>query len=146
MDVTMKMEKIISRLTSQEEFYKRAKELGITASRIFYNKNQLRNLLTIASTTLKITDILNYIKNQAAKTSGGDNWNKSGFAHELINLLYEDENQLIGKYKKEFVRQMTTVQTTEKVDAVNLQQVHLQLCREFIKQMVVQYNFLKSSD
>ncbi|MBN2533492.1 MAG: hypothetical protein JXB88_11395 [Spirochaetales bacterium] len=138
MDNKMKIYKEISYFTSRREFYEKAKKFGGNAKRI--SKTQLSNLLNLADTTFKVTDILNYIKNQAAKSKKNQNWNNNDFACKLIDLLYDNETGLICTYKKKIAN---NPEYKNELKEWNIQKIHLRLCRIFIRQMVVHYNYLK---
>lgn len=140
----MKIYKEIAYYTSTKEFYEKAENWGERAKKIFNQKTtQMSNLRTIAETTFKVTDILNYIKNQASKSWKNKDWNYNNFARDLIRLLYENENEIICTYKKQITGKPGFKDTLQEWER---QQIHLKLCRIFIKQMVVHFNYFKKEN
>lgn len=145
MDLKMKMLKEIAFYTSSTDFYQEAKEWGDKAAAIFEKKAQLQNLLNISNTTMKITDLLNYIKNQAGKEKKPKNgeepkgWLKDKFAGYLIDLLYDVENKTgLLAYTQKII---ASDNLKGLLNQYHEHEIHLKICREFIKQMVIHYNF-----
>ena len=136
----MKILKEIAYHTSTKEFYNEAKEFGERAAVNIEKKAQLQNLQTIADSTLKVTDILNYIKNQASKHSY---WNKDKFTSDILDYLYEKENEGLHEYQEKIIESENLKELS--LDHYDKQHVYLLICREFIKQVLVHYNFKKAT-
>lgn len=148
-----------------ERFYEKAQALGSHAYKAFKDKRraQLTGLENIAESSLKTSDIFDYIKKQIARSDAGKDWR----AESLGDLLEDEVSQGFGE------RLMTRLQELpERVDVicksvgivtepgkgkskqdqelerVNLrenrwkrQEIHVRLMREFIRQLVVQYEY-----
>jgi len=140
MDNYMKIVKEIAFHTSTKAFYDEAKLYGERASKTKDLKNtQLQNLMSIADFTFKVTDILNYIKNQASKHR---NWNTENFANDMLNYLDHDGG--ICEYKKKIIESENLKEIA--LNEYDKQDIYLKICREFIKQMLIHFNFEKSKE
>ena len=88
-------------------------------------KSQLEKLRGIADCALKVSDVLNYIKNQAARH---EKWRENDFADELL----EKVNIKLRKDMNEVCSQLPSPPTSD----LEKQQIHLMLIREYINQFV----------
>ena len=141
--------KIIREVNIQaENFYEYAIELGDHAAYAFQDLNrskknshrsQMTGLETIAESTLKTSDVFDYIKKQTARF---DYWRKGypkhtnpseGFGERLKNYL---EVELMNKRDGICNR----LGINDKNDPQR-RRIHLLLIRQFIRQMVVQYEY-----
>ena len=75
MNQQMKILKEITRVADSDSFHERAEMLGNIASEAFgsRHRNQMTNLESIANSTLKVTDVLDYIKKQVARAKKKQN-------------------------------------------------------------------------
>ena len=139
-----------------EAFYNDAVELGDHAAKAFHDLNsskrnshrsQMTELENIAEGALKTSDIFDYIKKQIARF---DYWRKD--VQGKINVQ-EGFGELLKKYLEEKIAERRGVvckkigvakETDE--DKYMRQQVYLQLIRQFIRQMVVQYEYRVSQE
>jgi len=129
----MKIHKSVAAQTSTEEFYHKAENLGAKAANIFEDKGktQLNNLLNVTNSSMKVTDIIDYIKRQIGHGNRG--FEKDNFGDELINFLY-DELKIVRNNIASELKEL-------ELDEYQLQQIHLLLCRQFINSMVIHYNY-----
>lgn len=130
----MKIHKAIASQTSKEEFYHKAEVLGAKAANIFIEdkgKTQLNNLLNVANSSMKVTDIIDYIKRQIGHGNRG--FEKDSFGDELIHYLYNDLKNVRNSISSEL--------SELDIDEYQLQQIHLLLCRQFINSLVIHYNY-----
>jgi len=140
--------KIILRVNEQaERFYDKSEELGTLAAFSFREERgrerqqrhraQMTGLENIAETTLKATDVLDYIKKQIARQPG---WTKTyqgkSFGESLKRYI---ENNL----KADVAKVCTSVGIGDETDEDqrDRQQIYLNLIRQFIRQVVVQYEY-----
>jgi hypothetical protein len=145
---------LIIRVNNQagsEEFYKASQHVGMLAVQSFReelgnkkqerHRSQMTGLENIAETTLKVTDVLDYIKKQTAHQKGEQGWKKKvGANGELFGeILKKDiESSLepfITKVCHGFIDSTTDEGKQER------QEVYLQLIRQFIRQLVVRYEY-----
>src|SRR6266567_6802616 len=76
----------VNKQAGSEDFYKKSQELGMLAAQSFRgeresdkqerHRSQMTGLENIAETTLKVTDVLDYIKKQTAHQKGEQGWKK----------------------------------------------------------------------
>jgi len=136
---------IILRVNEQaERFYDKSKELGTLAARSFFEERdrqrhraQMTGLENIAETTLKATDVLDYIKKQIARQEG---WRKEydgkRFGESLKTYI---ENNL----RRDVTSVCASVGIGDETDEDKRQRqyIYLQLIRQLIRQVVVQYEY-----
>jgi hypothetical protein len=144
--------KIIREVSIQaEDFYDDAVKLGDHAARAFQSlsaskknshRSQMTSLENIAESTLKISDVFDYIKKQTArhdywrKPVQGQKDSKQGFGERLINYL---ENDLLNNVKA-ICNNLKIVDTTDEHKQQS-RYIYLQLIRQFIRKMVVEYEY-----
>src|ERR1700693_2666315 len=97
----------VNKKAGSEEFYKKSQELGILAAQAFRDEQgrerqqrhraQMTGLENIAETTLKVTDVLDYVKKQTARQKG---WQKE---------VGENKERFGEILKKEIENGLTTV-------------------------------------
>jgi hypothetical protein len=97
------------------------------------DKTQIRGLETLASTTDKVSDITDWLKLRVGRDSGRDRWAKEGIGRDLVNELEGLRNDA----KK-------IVQGLGQGDPDLERQVHLRLCREFLKHLAAHFEYLKA--
>ena len=136
---------IILRVNEQaENFYEKSKELGMLAAQSFFDVNQrergkhrsqMTGLENIAETTLKATDVFDYIKKQMARERSG--WTT---IHQFgENLKQYIENGLTPTINA--ICDDIGIGSTTEQDRRDRQQVRLQLIRQLIRQVVVHYEY-----
>lgn len=135
MNQQMKILKEIALVADHDDFHNRAKKFGEVASTAFgsQHRSQMTNLENIANSTLKVTDVLDYIKKQVARSDNDKMWLKDRFGMELKNYIEQSLHALRGKICK-------------KLDSVEEntsegQRIYLNLTREFVSQLVVHYEY-----
>lgn len=135
MNQQMKILKEITRVADSDAFHKRAKEFGNVASEAFdsRHRNQMTNLENIANSTLKVTDVLDYIKKRVARSNKNKMWRKDNFGTELKKYI---ENSL-RKQREEICKILQNVEE----DSVEGQRIYLNLIRQFVGQLVVHYEY-----
>jgi hypothetical protein len=116
-------------------FYGDAKGFGETAARCFRDekggKSQIKNLESIASSALKVSDVLDYVKKQTSKDNA---WKQDEFGTKLLRYLEEDLSRSVG-----------TLALSQPVkDAGERQRAHIQLIRQFANQIAAHYEFTRS--
>ena len=135
MNQQMKILKEIAQVTNRDDFYNRAKELGEVASQAFgqRHRSQMTNLENIANSTLKVTDVLDYIKKQVARADQGKMWRKDNFGIELKNCI----EQSLRARRREICGKLESVEENSSEG----QRIYLNLIRAFVSQLVVHYEY-----
>lgn len=124
--------KIIREVNMQAEtFYEEAKTLGeLAATALGKNhRSQLTGLENIAESAFKTSDIFDYVKRQTARH---EEWRKGDFGKKVLAVL---ETELATKRRVICVGSNVGEKTDEG------RRIHLLLIRQFIRQMVVHYEF-----
>ena len=134
MNKQMKIFKEIAQIADSNDFYTSAQKFGEVARKAFgpRHRNQLTNLENIANSTFKVTDVLDYIKNQIAKAEKNKTWRNRRFG---VDLKKNIEETLRGRRGR--VCQILGIQE----NSVDGQRIYLQLTREFVRQLVVHYEY-----
>jgi hypothetical protein len=128
-----------------ENFYKDAVMLGDHAAYAlrWTHRSQMTGLENIADTALKTSDIFDYIKRQTTRLPY---WQKSfpkeghpntGFGERLKDYLEKD----LKERRNTLCNQRLGIGDTTYEDKLKRLQVYLMLIRQFIRQMVVQYEY-----
>ncbi len=118
-------------------FYIQAQSIGAKAAKALKEGNRGRSQITgleaIANSALKTTDVLDFIKNQAARHS---EWRKDGWGVELLEYLSKDLRQ-----KKDIICSKEKLGIDpQSIDGL---EVHLQLIRTFIHQVAAHFEFTR---
>ncbi|MBA2678587.1 MAG: hypothetical protein H0U76_09390 [Ktedonobacteraceae bacterium] len=138
---------IILRVNEQaEDFYEKSKELGTRAARSFdtqgrereKHRSQMTGLENIAETTLKATDVLDYIKKQMARERSGWTIPEQQFGEHLKRYI-EDKDGL--KVAVDAVCTSVGIGDTTEEDRRERKHVRLLLIRQLIRQVVVQFEY-----
>ncbi len=128
MNIQMKILKQIA--IKADLFREKTKDLGKIAEKAFSDKHksQVKNLENIANSALKVSDVLDYIKRQTGRDK---KWKTEGFGEKLLQeievFLKQTRDNICGNL------QITS-------DEQKLE-VYLLLIREFIRQIVIHYEF-----
>ncbi|MDQ2716048.1 MAG: hypothetical protein M3Z08_14165 [Chloroflexota bacterium] len=145
-----------------ERFYSKSQELGSLAAESFQGQNsgnkkrehraQMTGLENIAETTMKVSDVLDYIKKQTARQPGWsmvyDGRRLSGF----LNHYQEYEGRRFGEILKNYIENDLDKIRERICSAIGIgnlsdddqrdrQQVYLHLIRQLVRQLVVQYEY-----
>lgn len=127
-----------------EEFYPQATELGDHAAYALQrvHRSQMTGLENIADTALKTADIFDYIKRQTARFSY---WQKGFPGHgdqaaQAFGLRLNDTLSNLTQRLNVLCQRLEVGNETDQ-DRYLRQRIYLLLIRQFIRQMVVQYEF-----
>ncbi|GCE09297.1 hypothetical protein [Dictyobacter aurantiacus] len=125
-----------------EQFYPESYKLGEHAAAVITNRHrsQLTNLENVAASAFKTSDIFDYIKRQTARY---DYWRRPHSQHSqeifgvrLLNILSKDLEK-----KHNTICNKLAIQSDTDEGRHLYRHVYLLLIRQFIQQMVVQYEF-----
>ena len=136
-----------------EDFYDDAVKLGEHAAYAFQDLNrsrrnshraQMTGLENIAESSLKTSDIFDYIKKQTARF---DHWRKGlpggendqGFGMRLMKYLEDD---LVKK--RDSIAKRLNINDKSDPDKRERRRIYLLLIRQFIRQMVVHFEYRAS--
>ena len=135
MNQQMKILKEIAQTADSDDFCNRAKELGEGASKAFgsRHRNQMTNLENIANSTLKVTDVLDYIKKQVARSENHKIWRKDNFG----TRVKEHIEQSLRAQRREICGRLEGIEE----NSLDGQRIYLGLIREFVRQLVVHYGY-----
>ena len=135
MNQQMKILKEIAQVTDRDDFYNRTKELGEVASQAFgsRHRSQMTNLENIANSTLKVTDVLDYIKKQVARDDRHQTWRKNKFGERLKDYI----EQSLRSQRREICGKLGSVEENSSEG----QRIYLSLIRAFVSQLVVHYEY-----
>lgn len=129
-----------------KNFYNKSQELGELAARSFLqekdsqrHRSQMTGLENIAETTLKWTDVLDYIKKQMARPRGWTMLYEGKSFGESLKRYIEDE--LPGNVSRVCYNDKIHIGNESDDDKRVRQQVYLDLIRQLIRQIVVQYEY-----
>lgn len=149
-----------------ERFYEKAQALGNHAYQAFKDKHraQLTGLEDVAESSLKTSDVLDYIKKQIAHSDPGKDWRTEsakdlspdesprGFGERLKTYLEQDLSErveivcknvdIVTKVEKGKSKQDQELERAKlKAHRWKRQDIHVRLIREFVRQMIVQYEY-----
>lgn len=96
--------------------------------------NGMRGLESLAWSTESVADILDFIRIRVGRDK---EWGKQNLGKELSNFLENIPQQ--GDFK-------TFVKKFSNLDRSNQRELHLELCRVFIKHLVAHFEFYKKKD
>lgn len=115
-----------------DQFRSESEKLGIIANEAFKGtKHSMRSLENIANSAMKVSDVLNYIKRQTGKSEKTKQWKKDEFGSELLKII----NELILNRRERICQQQNITSEETRLE------VYLLLIREFIRQLVVYYEY-----
>lgn len=148
----------VNKAAGSDAFYARSQALGLLAVRAFSDeqksekqerhRSQMTGLENIAETTGKVTDVLDFIKKQTAHQKvqqehqkEGQGWKKKvGAKGELFGEILKNELESgLEPYIKNVCHDF--IDTTTDEGRQQRQEVYLLLIRQFIRQLVVQYEY-----
>lgn len=133
MNTRMSMLKEIAIKTDASAFRRKTKELGNTAATIFSEKHtsQVKGLENIANSALKVSDVLDYIKRQTGRAKANEGWKREHFGQTLLEYIEDNLTK----------RRDEVCQTLHIEDDAQKLEVYLLLIREFVKQLVIHYEY-----
>ncbi|RLC20132.1 MAG: hypothetical protein DRI57_05515 [Deltaproteobacteria bacterium] len=116
-----------------DKFPKKTESLGGIATEAFGNKHkaQIKSLENIANTALKVSDVLDYIKRQTGKSEQDKRWKSKQLGERLLNEIREHL-----KKDRDTVCKRLNITAEE-----NHLEVYLLLIREFVRQVVIHYEY-----
>ncbi|SRR5579885_3606531 len=141
--------KVIREVDIQAEIcYSDAVELGEHAAHVIGNRHrsQMTGLENVAESTFKTSDVFDYIKRQTARLS---NWRQpspeeknsgAGFGERLKTYL---EKGLEGNLK--IIYEHLNIGDVTDEDRQERRRIHLLLMRQFIRHMVIHYEYRVST-
>lgn len=140
--------KIIREVNNQAElFYEDAVKIGDHAAYALgrSHRSQLTGLENVAESALKITDIFDYIKRQTARYSY---WRTAFPPHTNVTFgerlrVYLEDN--LAKVRDEACNVLQIGNTSDEEKQLR-RRVYLLLVRQFIGQMVIEYEYRVNSD
>ena len=138
MNQRMKIIKEVAQVADRDDFYGKAETLGEIASGAFdeRHRSQMTSLENIANSTLKVTDVLDFIKKQFAKAKRNEGWRKDDFGIKLKKYI----EQSLRKRREEICHVLEGVEE----ESIEGQRIYLSLIREFVRQLVVHYEYRTS--
>jgi hypothetical protein len=127
MSLEMKIHREIELRLSEDEMYRKAEEFGELAIKALgreRGKTQLRNLENIANSTLKVSDVLDYIKRQTARLR---EWKAGNFGAKMLTYFQNDiarkRDDIMAYLSEEFK------DLNEHTVRVKKQDIHLRMIR-----------------
>lgn len=121
-----------------DQFYNDAEQLGNAAAKSLTarRRSQMNGLENVANSTLKVSDILDYIKTRTARSDKGKDWQKDDFGKSLLTFI---ENTLRNSYRRDICGVLSLDENSPEA-----QQVYLYLIRAFVHQLVAHYEFVSA--
>ena len=145
MNKDMQIIREVSAVAESDAFYEKAEKLGQHAAYALKasHRSQLTGLENIAESTFKSTDILDYVKKQSARFPywrqsfpQGDNPNE-GFGESLKKYLEQD----LRTKRDTLCNGRLKIGDKTDEDKQYRRRVYHLLLRQFIRQMVVEYEY-----
>lgn len=127
----VRLEQMISRKSDQ--FAEQAKQLALRLADADLGKTQPRGLESLANATDKVSDITDWLKLRVGRDGRRKGWAKDGVGRDLLSALEglrSDANQMAaepGSPEEDLARQL-----------------HLQLCREFLRHLAAHFEYAAS--
>jgi hypothetical protein len=146
-NIEIKIIREVNKQAEEETFYGAAVSIGDHAAFALgrSHRSQLTGLENIAESALKITDIFDYIKRQAARYNY---WrtavapHKEVFGERLRSFLENDLAKIRDKTCDTYLK----IGNETDEDKQLRRRVYMLLIRQFIKQMVVEYEYRVTFD
>lgn len=121
---------------ASDGYDKRAQDYASRLTRTRLDKTQVRGLETLASTTDRVSDIIDWLKLRVGRDTGRDRWAKDNIGRDLVaelEGLRNDARRIVDNLSK-----------TYSLDADQERQVHLRLCREFLRHLAAHFEYLRA--
>ena len=119
-----------------DEYDRRAQEYASRLTGTKLDKTQVRGLESLACTTDKVSDITDWLKLRVGRDSGRERWAKDGVGRDLfaeLDGLRNDAQKIAAALSR-----------TYSLDPDQERQVHLRLCREFLKHLAAHFEYLQA--
>ena len=116
-----------------DKFYTEAEALGTVAAKDFTSRHrkQITDLEDVANSAMKVTDVINHIKNQTARR---DPWRELG--PQLLDAIQGSLDN-----RRQTICKRLSLSEVAHERAKQEQQIHLYLIREFVRQLAAQYEY-----
>lgn len=119
-----------------DDYDKPAKDYAgkLTGTRV--DKTQVRGLESLADMTDKVSDITDWLRLRVGRDSKREGWAKEGIGRDLLSELEglrNDAQTIVAKLSE-----------TLSLDADTGRQIHLRLCREFLRHLAAHFEYLKA--
>jgi hypothetical protein len=121
---------------TSDGYDKRAQEYASRLTGTRLDKTQVRGLESLACTTDKVSDITDWLKLRVGRDSSWDRWAKEGIGRDLLAEL--------EGLRKDAQKIVAALSRTYSLDADQERQVHLRLCREFLKHLAAHFEYLQT--
>ncbi len=121
-----------------DEYAKRAKEYADRLAGTRLDKTQVRGLESLACTTDKVSDITDWLKLRVGRDTSRERWAKEGIGRDVLSVLEglrDDARQIVS-----------TLPKTPSLSADHERQLHLRLCREFLKHLAAHFEYAKAGE
>ncbi len=134
--------KILKEVGMQADLFREKTEyFGNIATEAFSgSKAQMKNLENIANSALKVSDVLDYIKRQTGKSRGDEKWKTDKFGEKLLKEIKESLRK-----RRDMICENLQIksdeQKLEELEELEELEVYLLLIREFVRQIVIFYEF-----
>jgi hypothetical protein len=129
--------------TQADNCYDDAQQLGQWAAKALGGRRraQITGLESIANNMLKVSDVLDYLKKQTARSKPGEDWQHRHADGRLLGpaLIAFVQDKL--KSGRKTVCGNVAKATGQAVTAEEEQKAYLDLIREFIRQVAAQYEY-----
>lgn len=122
----------VARIADSDDFFDRAEGMGQELNDARLETHQVRSLENLACATTMVTDIYDFVKRQV----GRKKWRLEP-GTRLLDAL-----QGLRDHARR-IAESVRAQCPEAVDADTARQIHLALCREFLKHVVAHYLYLE---
>lgn len=127
--------------TQADLFYDHGVRFGQWAARALGGRRraQITGLEGIANSSLKVSDVLDYLKKQTAKSQAGEAWRRrNDEQQELGPALLAFIHSTLGSRRDVICSSVASV-TEQAATEQERQQIYLALIREFVRQAAAQY-------
>ena len=98
---------------------------------------QIKGLQTIAYTTDKVSDVVDWIKIRIGRDDKSDRWTKDNIGVDLLKILYEELRQDAKKIVEK-------LQEKSNLPADAERQIHLRLIREYLTHLAAHFALKKA--
>jgi hypothetical protein len=133
----MVLEQAIAR--KSDEYDRLAQECAARLIATRVDKTQVRGLETLARTTDRVSDITDWLKLRVGRDSRREGWAKEGIGRDLVTEL-----EGLRSDARKIVNELRSKGNAFASDPDLERQVHLRLCREFIKHLAAHFEYLKA--
>lgn len=128
------LERFIAR--KSDEYATRARDYAERLAGTQLGKTQVRGLESVAYTTDRISDITDWLKLRVGRDRKREGWAKDGVGRDLLSTL-----EGLRSDAKTIISELGCFS-----DSDLERQVHLQLCREFLKHLAAHFEYIERED